>query len=159
MNSRPDLRMLDEQEGTGPAAQRGDWVTYNLRAFLEGGRELPVNALAEAERKDALARHPASLRAADGCELINFVTRLGSREACAGVEHALEGMREGGYRKVEAGPHLAYGEQGIPGSVPAGAAVVFDLWLRRLRPAVRRTPGQTAAAGAGRTAEQRGEGP
>lgn len=152
MNSKQGLRMLDEREGTGPSAQRGDWVTYNLKAFLEGGRELPVNALAKADREAALTHHPESLRTEGGCELINFVTRLGSRETCAGVEHALEGMREGGYRKLEAGPHLAYGERGIPGSVPAGAAVVFEIWLRTLRPGAPRTVGQPAASEAGTTA-------
>ena len=36
----------------------------------------------------------------DGCEFINFNCRLGRREAYAGVEYSLYGMREGGYRKV-----------------------------------------------------------
>lgn len=130
MDPRSGIRLLDEREGAGPGAGRGDRVTYNLRAFLDDGAEIPLNALSDEDRAHALAHHPASLTVADGCEWINFNTRLGSGEACEGVEYALHGMREGGYRKVEVAPHRAYGANGVPGRVPPNAVVVFEIWLR-----------------------------
>ena len=47
----------------------------------------------------------------------------------AGVEAALIGMREGGYRKVRISPHLAYRASGVQGKVPPNAVLVYELWL------------------------------
>ena len=55
---------------------------------------------------------------------------LGCREAIAGVEHALMGMKVGGYRKVRVSPHLAYRDKGIPDLVPPDAVLIVELWLR-----------------------------
>ncbi len=37
---------------------------------------------------------------------------------------------EGGYRKLRASPHLAYGTKGIPDLIPANAVLVLEIWLR-----------------------------
>ena len=142
MEPQSGLRLLDEREGAGPGAGRGDRVIYHLRAFLEDGTEIPFNALSAEDRAHALAHHPSSLTVADGFEFINFHTRLGSSEACEGVEHALHGMRSGGYRKVEAAPHRAYGATGVPGRVPSNAVVVFEIWLRDIAHQAPRPPQQ-----------------
>jgi FKBP-type peptidyl-prolyl cis-trans isomerase len=55
---------------------------------------------------------------------------LGRREAVAGVEHALLGMKVGGYRKVRVSPHLAYRDKGIPDLIPSNAVLICDIWLR-----------------------------
>lgn len=144
MDPQSGLRLLDEREGAGPGAGQGDWVTYNLRAFLDDGSEIPLNALSEEDRSHVLAHHPGSLAVAEGREWINFSTRLGSGEACEGVERALRGMRGGGYRKVEVQPHLAYGATGVPGRVPPNAAIVFEIRLREVRSEPRRSPGAKA---------------
>jgi FKBP-type peptidyl-prolyl cis-trans isomerase len=57
---------------------------------------------------------------------------VGSREAIAGVEYSLMGMRKDGYRKVRVSPHLAFGKKGLPGLVPADAVLMIELWLRRI---------------------------
>lgn len=57
-------------------------------------------------------------------------TVLGSRQTIAGVEHALMGMKAGGYRKVRISPHLAYRETGIPDLIPPDAVLVVEIWLR-----------------------------
>ena len=55
---------------------------------------------------------------------------LGRREAIAGVEHALMGMKVGGYRKVRISPHLAYRDKGIPDLIPPDAVLICEIWLR-----------------------------
>ena len=72
----------------------------------------------------------ALLRDVDGRILIDHTTTLGRRQSIAAVEHSLIGMCEGGYRKVRASPHLAYGKKGIPELVPADAVLVLEIWLR-----------------------------
>jgi hypothetical protein len=141
MNIKSGIKLLDECEGTGLVAERGDWITYNIRAFLSRGDEIPMNTMSATDRESILAHHPEILSQVDGYEFINFNARLGKREACAGVEYSLYGMREGGYRKVKVSPHLAYGETGIPDQVPANAVIVFDIWLRKIRYKAQQIPG------------------
>ena len=66
-------------------------------------------------------------------EVINFRCELGKRRAIAAVEYSLLGMKEGGYRKVKATPHLAYRADGVAGQIPRNAVIVFEIWLRKLR--------------------------
>ena len=47
-----------------------------------------------------------------------------------GVEHALMGMKVGGYRKVRVSPHLAYRDTGIPDLIPPNAVLICEIWLR-----------------------------
>lgn len=72
------------------------------------------------------------IRIQDGVRLIDRTITLGCREIIAGVEHALLGMKVGGYRKVRISPHLAYRENGLPGLVPSNAVLVAEIWLRAM---------------------------
>jgi FKBP-type peptidyl-prolyl cis-trans isomerase len=69
------------------------------------------------------------IRVADGVTFIDHTIVLGQRQAIAGVEHALIGMKAGGYRKVRISPHLAYRDKGIPDLIPANAVLVVELWM------------------------------
>ena len=62
--------------------------------------------------------------------MIDRTIVLGRREAVPGVEHALLGMKVGGYRKVRISPHLAYRDKGIPDLIPPNAVLICDVWLR-----------------------------
>src|SRR6266581_115000 len=55
---------------------------------------------------------------------------IGSRRLVAGVEAALIGMREGGYRKVRISPHLAYRGTGVEGKIPPNAVLIYEFWLQ-----------------------------
>ena len=122
------LTLLDEREGEGQAAQIGDRVVYNLRLFLNRGDEVPLN------EKQAEDIPEEKIRMVEGVNVIDRTVTLGRREVIAGVEHALIGMKRGGYGKVRINPHLAYRENGIPGLVPHDAVLVVDIWLRELLP-------------------------
>src|SRR5712691_2033167 len=101
------IKIVAESEGTGARAAKGDVVAFECAAFLNKGSEV----------------HPRRAESA----------RLGGRRLIAGVEAALVGMREGGYRKVRISPHLAYRATGVEGKVPPNAVLIYELWLRSVQ--------------------------
>lgn len=122
------LTLLEETEGSGDEAAKGDTVVFNFRAFLNQGEEVTVIEIAEREKWP-----PEMFSEMNGKTFINHTIVLGKRRAIAAIEHSLYGMKVGGHRKVKASPHLAYREQGVPGKIPANAVLVLDIWLRQLR--------------------------
>ena len=94
MNRVSGLKLLDEREGAGTSGKKGDRVVYNTRLFLNQGDVVPLNDL------QAKQRHKEMVRADAGVTFIDHTIVLGRRQAIAGVEHALMGMKVGGYRKV-----------------------------------------------------------
>jgi FKBP-type peptidyl-prolyl cis-trans isomerase len=118
------LKILDEREGEGQPAQKGDRVIYNYRIFLSKGDE----AMLDAKQADQLPKD--LIRIIAGESFVDHGTILGSRQTIAGVEDALMGMKAGGYRKVRSGPHLAYRDTGIPDLIPPGAVLALEIWLR-----------------------------
>ncbi len=126
MNIVSGIRLLAQTEGSGQPAEKGDRVTYNLRIFLNRGDEVPLN---EIQLKDVPKR---MIRSEGDHLLIDRTITLGKREVIAAVEYLLLGMKEGGYRKVKASPHLAYGKKGIPDLIPENAVLVLEGWLRSI---------------------------
>jgi FKBP-type peptidyl-prolyl cis-trans isomerase len=118
------LKLLDEREGEGPSAQKGDRVMFHMRLFLNKGGEIPLN--------ETQAKHlpKEMIRVVDGMTFIDRTIVLGRREAIAGVEHVLMGMKVGSYRKVRVSPHLAYRDKGIPDLIPPDAVLICEIWLR-----------------------------
>ena len=120
------LKLVDEREGAGAPTKKGDRVVYNTRIFLNQGDEVPLNAI-QAKRLPK-----EMVRVEDGVTLIDHTIVLGRRHAIAGVEHALMGMKVGGYRKVRISPHLAYRDKGIPDLIPTDAVLIAEIWLREI---------------------------
>jgi hypothetical protein len=118
------LKLLEEREGEGMPTNKGNRVLFNMRLFLNKGDEVPLN--------ETQAKHlpKERIRVVDGVTLIERTIVLGRREAMAGVEHALMGMKVGGYRKVRVSPHLAYRDKGIPDLIPPDAVLICEIWLR-----------------------------
>ncbi len=115
------LKLLEEREGKGTPANKGDRVMFNMRLFLNKGDEVPLNQTQSKHLPKEM------IRVVDGVTLLDRTIVLGRREAIAGVEHALTGMRVGGYRKVRISPHLAYRDKGIPDLIPTDAILVVEL--------------------------------
>lgn len=120
------LKLLEEREGVGTPAQKGDRVVYNSRLFLNKGDEVLLNA----KQMEHLPKD--MIRVEGGVTFVDHKTLLGSRQAMAGVERALMGMKVGGYRKVRISPHLAYRDKGIPDLIPPDAVLVVEVWLRAI---------------------------
>ena len=118
------LTLLEEREGEGRSAERGDRVVYNARLFLNKGDEVPLNERQVQHLPEDMIRVEA------GVTFVDHKTLLGSRQTIAGVEHTLIGMKVGGYRKVRVSPHLAYRGKGIPDLVPPDAVLICEIWLR-----------------------------
>ena len=126
MKFKSGIKLLRECEGEGEPAKRGDRVIYNMKIFLNKGDEVPLN------QRQAQHLPQEMIRTVDGCQYIDHKTVLGSRQAMAGVEYSLIGMKKGGYRKVRVSPHLAYRSEGLPDLIPADAVLVVELWLRKV---------------------------
>jgi FKBP-type peptidyl-prolyl cis-trans isomerase len=126
MRLKSGITLLEEREGEGHLAKRGDSVVYNMKIFLNRGDEVPLN------QRQAQYLPQEMIRTVDGHSYIDHKTVLGSRQAIAGVEYSLVGMKQGGYRKVRVSPHLAYRSEGLPDLIPADAVLVVELWLREI---------------------------
>jgi len=120
------ITLLDEREGDGKAAQKGDRLLYNSRMFLNKGDEVPFNT-----RQAAYLPH-GMLRVEGGVTFTDHTIVLGRRQTIAGIERALIGMKTGGNRKVRISPHLAYREKGVPSLIPPHAVLVVEVWLREI---------------------------
>ena len=126
MKRMSGLKLLDEREGAGTPAKKGDHVVYNAKILLNQGDEVPLNDLQAKQLPKEMVRVEA------GVTFIDHTVILGRRQAIAGVEHALMGMKVGGYRKVRVSPHLAYLDKGIPDLIPPDAVLICEVWLRNI---------------------------
>jgi len=127
MQALSGIALLEDMAGEGGFAEKGDSVVFNMKLFLNHGDEIHLNAL---QAKDM---PPDKIRIIGDEPVIDREITLGKRQAITAIEHALIGMQVGGYRRIKASPHLAYGEQGVPKLIPANAALVVDLWLQEIR--------------------------
>lgn len=104
--------------GTGAVAVRGKEVVVHYRGYLNRGEEC--------------------------CSSFEFgqpmIIDLDRRQEIPGLRMGIDGMREGGRRELVVSPHLAYGEAGIPGRIPANAVLRFEVELLEVREKGKRRP-------------------
>ena len=122
--SSKGVGLIDEIAGSGAEAEKGSRIRYAARIFLRRGDEVTRDSELIAKDTGYL-----STQIIGGTTLVLHSIQLGNRQTIAGIERALLGMREGGYREVSIAPHLAYGEKGVPGSIPPNAMLRVKLWL------------------------------
>ena len=101
------IKILEERQGSGAVAEKGDTVSFECAGYLSRGDCIQERRLETAT--------------------------LGKREIIAGIEKSLIDMREGGYRRVRISPHLAYRDSGVPGRIPPNAILIYDLTLVSVR--------------------------
>jgi FKBP-type peptidyl-prolyl cis-trans isomerase FkpA len=97
----------DVVEGTGEEAVAGRLVTVHYTGWLSDGT-----------RFDSSREHGQP-----------FEVPIGQGHVIRGWDEGIPGMRVGGQRKLVIPPVLGYGERGVPGTIPAGATLVFDVEL------------------------------
>ncbi|MFO0680258.1 MAG: FKBP-type peptidyl-prolyl cis-trans isomerase [Polyangiaceae bacterium] len=100
------LEITDETVGTGKEAKTGDRVKVHYTGTLLNGTQFD------------------SSRGKDP-----FSFTLGKGEVIKGWDQGVVGMKVGGKRKLAIPYDLAYGEAGHPPSIPAKAALKFDVEL------------------------------
>jgi hypothetical protein len=64
----------------------------------------------------------------EGATLITEM-RIDRRSMMNGLFYGIDGMRVGGTRRLEIAPHLAYGEKGLPGTIPENALIVAEVTI------------------------------
>jgi FKBP-type peptidyl-prolyl cis-trans isomerase len=102
------VKVEDLQLGTGLLAQRGDVVHIGYDLFLNQGEHV---------------RHVPDYELNLG---------RGRRVHPAGLRYGIEGMREGGVRRLRVSPHLAYGEAGLLDQIPPNAVLIFEVRLHQV---------------------------
>ena len=104
------LIIQDEKVGTGSAAVAGKKVTVNYIGTLTDGTKFDSSY----DRGTP------------------FSFNLGAREVIQGWDQGVVGMKIGGKRKLTIPSSLGYGAQGIPGVIPGGATLIFEVELLKV---------------------------
>jgi peptidylprolyl isomerase len=112
------MSYIDVRVGTGALAERGRCVHTRYAGFLASGKlfDFVLDTAAGGKPRDPHG----------------FV--IGRRQVIAGWEIGIEGMREGGYRRLFIPWRLGYGNAGSPPVIPPRSDLVFDVELVRVSP-------------------------
>lgn len=100
------LQTEDLQEGAGRAAMQNNVVVVHYVGTLEDG----------------------TLFDSSVTRGVPFEFQLGSGQVIQGWEQGIEGMREGGKRKLTIPPELAYGDRDL-GIIPPSSTLIFEVEL------------------------------
>ena len=115
---RSGLTLLTDIPGAGDVVRRQHHYTIRLRLWLHQGE--PVRWTSPWGRVD-------SARLEDNGETLVTTVRVDRRSLVNGLFYGLDGMRVGGMRRLAIAPHLAYADRGVPGVIPANAALTAEI--------------------------------
>lgn len=117
---RSGLTLLLDVPGNGPTVRRQHNYMVRLRLWLHRGDpvrwQMPSGPVGVGRLED------------DGETLITEM-RIDRHSLANGLFYGIDGMRVGGTRRLEIAPHLAYGERGIPGTIPENALIVAEVTI------------------------------
>jgi FKBP-type peptidyl-prolyl cis-trans isomerase len=106
-----ELKFEDLKEGTGKPAQPGETVVVHYTGWLTDGTKFDSSV--------------------DRNQPFDF--RLGAGSVIKGWDQGVQGMREGGKRRLTIRPELAYGKEGRPPKIPQNATLVFEIELLKIK--------------------------
>lgn len=104
------LAIEDQKVGTGDEATAGKKITVNYNGTLTDGTKF-----------DSSYDHGTPF---------SFV--LGSGQVIQGWDQGFSGMKVGGKRKLTIPPSMGYGDRGVPGAIPGGATLIFEVELLKV---------------------------
>ncbi len=111
MNLRPGIKLLEDRPGTGPAVERQRTYVMRFRIRLSRG--------------DIVRFSGAQNNEDDGFHTL--AATVNRESLIGGIFQTIDGMKVGGFRKVMISPHLAYGEFGVPGTIPPNARLTVEI--------------------------------
>ena len=115
---RAGISLLEDVPGSGEPVERQRFYRVRLKMWLNQGEPIcwdrPWGLIDRARLED------------DGATLVTDL-RIDRENLFAGLFQGIDGMRIGGRRRLKISPHLAYGDKGIPGRIPANAAVIAEI--------------------------------
>lgn len=104
--SAEGLHYLLSKKGTGPAPAKGDYALVSYRAML----------LDSTVFDEYGATNP-------------LVFQVGNREVIKGLDHGVQLLKKGSTATFFVPPSLGYQQYGVQGSVPANAALIYEVNL------------------------------
>ena len=123
---RSGLTLLADLAGTGEPVRRRQRYLIRLRVWLHKG---------EAVRWQAASGPVGIARLEDNGETLITEVQIDRHSLVNGLLYGVEGMHVGGTRRLEIAPHLAYGERGVPGVIPANALLMAEITILESRAA------------------------
>jgi FKBP-type peptidyl-prolyl cis-trans isomerase len=111
---KPGVELLSESLGDGPVVVRHKHYQVRLRMWLSRGEPVVWDkSLYNRVEEDGVTR-------------ISDV-HVHRGRLIAGLFYGMQGMHVGRTRTLGIAPHLAYGEQGVPGVIPANALLTIEV--------------------------------
>jgi uncharacterized protein len=121
---RSGLTLLADMPGEGEPVRRQHNYRIRLRLWLNKGQAVRWQT----------AWGPVGIaKLHDNGETLTTEVRIDRRSIVNGLFYGVEGMRVGGTRRLEIAPHLAYGDQGVAGVIPAGAVLTAEITILEAR--------------------------
>jgi hypothetical protein len=115
---RSGLTLLADVPGDGEPVRRQSNYLVRLRTWLNQGDLV----------KWSMPSGPAGVGGLeDGGTTLVTALRINRGQLTSGLFYGVDGMRIGGMRRLEIAPHLAYGDAGVPGVIPAQAVLVTEV--------------------------------
>ena len=115
---RPGLEMLSDSPGGGAPVERGHTYLTRLKLWLNKG---------DAVRWTSPWGNIDRARLEDGGQTLISDLRIDRHNLFSGLCYGIDDMRIGGVRRLRISPHLAYGERGVPGIIPANAVLIVEV--------------------------------
>jgi hypothetical protein len=112
------MKVLEDIIGMGEKVQRQHYYRMSLRMWLNKGdpiiwtRGTGINF---------------STEISEGGQRLTEHYRVDREILFNGLFYGIEGMRVGGRRVLTISPHLAFGERGIPGTIPPNAVLKVEV--------------------------------
>lgn len=110
-------------KGDGPQPQEGDKILMNYAGYLKNGRLFDSNVLENAEKYETVDK----MRKAANQYIPVPTDYSKNAQLIPGFKEGLLQMTVGDKVMLFIPPHLAYGERGVPGLIPANSELVFEL--------------------------------